>query len=78
MYKTLLLDENIWEILHKAIEEDSDAKNLTADNFSRIYNTQRENAKAIFTIERLDKLDELADTIKDLTINEHDIMYQTL
>ena len=32
-------------------------------------NTQRDNANAIFTSERLDKLDELIGTLKDLPTN---------
>ena len=47
-----------------------DANNATADNFSHTPNTQRENANAIFTSEKLDKSDELADTLENLTIND--------
>ena len=47
-----------------------DANNITADTFNRTSNTQRENTNAIFTSEKLDKSDELADMLKDLTINE--------
>ena len=39
------------------------------DTFSHTYNTQRENANAIFTGEKLDKSDELVDSVKNLTIN---------
>ena len=46
-----------------------DAHNVTADNFSQMSNTLRENANAILTSEKLDKSDELAETLKDLTIN---------
>ena len=42
---------------------------MTANNFSRTSNTQRENTNAIFTSEKLDKLDELSDMLKDLKIN---------
>ena len=48
-----------------------DANNATADNFSHTPNTQRENANAIFTSGKLDKSDELADTLKYLTINNY-------
>ena len=46
-----------------------DANNATADNFSHTPNTRRENANGIFTSGKLDKSVELADTLKDLTIN---------
>ena len=46
-----------------------DAYNVTAYNFSQTFNKQIENANAILTSERLDKLDELAETLKALTIN---------
>ena len=52
-------------------ESISDANNVTVDTSSRAFNTQRENANAIFTSEKLDKLDDLADTLKDLTINDN-------
>ena len=51
-------------------ESISDANNVTTDTFSHISNTQRVNANAIFTSEKLDKLDELADKLKYLTIND--------
>ena len=47
-----------------------DANNVTADTFSNTSNTQREDANAIFTSVKLDKSDELVDTLKDLTIND--------
>ena len=47
-----------------------DAHNVTADNFSQMSNTLRENANAILTSEKLDKSYELAETLKDLTIND--------
>ena len=46
------------------------ANNVTADTFSQTFNTLRENATAIFTIEKLDKSDKLADALKDLTMND--------
>ena len=53
------------------MEEESipDVNNVTADTFSHTYNTQRDNANAIFTSDNLDKLDELADALKDLMQN---------
>ena len=50
-------------------ESISDVNNVTSDTFSHTPNTQRENANVIFTSEKLDKLDELEDTLKDFTIN---------
>ena len=47
-----------------------DAHNVTAYTFSQKFNTQRENANAILKSEKLDKLDELAETLKELTIND--------
>ena len=42
---------------------------MTADTFSHTPNTQRNNTKAVFTSEKLDKLRELSDALKDSTIN---------
>ena len=52
------------------MEEESilDVNNITPDTFSHTP-TRRENANVIFTSENIDKSDKLADTIKDLTIN---------
>ena len=47
-----------------------DANNFTADKFIHTSNTQRENANTILTSKKLDKSDELADAVKDLTIND--------
>ena len=47
-----------------------DANNVTADTFSHTSNTQRKNKNAIFNSEKLDKLDDLADALKDFTIND--------
>ena len=68
---TPLLNDNIREEIRKVVEEESvsDCNNVTADTFSHMSNTQRENANAIFTSEKLDKLDELADALKNLTIS---------
>ena len=48
----------------------ADANNVTADTFRHVSNTQRENKYAIFTSEKLDKLDELVDPVKNLIIND--------
>ena len=46
-----------------------DANNVTADIFSHTPNTQRDNANTIFTSEKLDKSDYLADELSYFTIN---------
>ena len=51
-------------------ESISDSNNVTEDTFSHTSNTQRENLNAIFTSEKLDKLDNLTDMLKDLAIND--------
>ena len=40
------------------------------DTFSHTYNTQRDNANAVLTNEKLDKSGDLAEMLKDLTIND--------
>ena len=50
-------------------ESIADANNVTADTFSHASNAQGENANAIFTNDKLDKLDELVDAVKNLKIN---------
>ena len=40
------------------------------DTFSLASNTPRDNANAIFTNEKIDKLDELVDEVKNLTTND--------
>ena len=69
---TPLSNTNIQEAIRKFIEEVSvlDTNNVTEDTFSHMSNTQRENVNAIFTSEKLDKLDELVDAVKRLTIND--------
>ena len=47
----------------------TDANDVTADTFSHASSAQRENSNAIFTSENLEKLDELVDSVKNLTIN---------
>ena len=44
--------------------------NFTADSFSNASSSQRENLDAIFTSEKLDKLEELFGAINNLKINE--------
>ena len=73
-----LSNENIREGIHKVIAEEesnvhnigSDAHNVTADTFSQTSNTQRENENAILTIEKRDKPNKLAETLKDVQIND--------
>ena len=66
-----LSNEQIQEAMHKLIsEEEVDAHNIIVDTFSQKSNTQRDNANTILTREKLDKSDELAETLKDLTIND--------
>ena len=79
MYKTLidyndrnnasLFNQKIQEAIYKYIKQELDANNVPADTFSHTSNTQIKNANAIFTSEKLDKSDELEDTLKDLTIS---------
>ena len=67
-----LSNANIWEAIHKVIEEESvdDANNDTPDKFSHASNTKRENTNTIFTSEKLDKLDKLVDVVKNLTTKD--------
>ena len=51
-------------------ESISDANIVTADTFSHKSNTRRDNTNSIFTSEKLDKSDNLEDTVNDLTTNE--------
>ena len=67
-----LYNDKILEVMHKFIVEEelnahnitSDSHNVTVDTFSRTSNTQRENANAILTSEKVNKSDELAETLK--------------
>ena len=54
------------------MEEESitGSNNTTADTFDYASSAQKDNANAIFTSENLDKLDELVDAFKNLTIND--------
>ena len=65
-----LSNYNIQEATNKVIEKESDAHNVTVNNFSHTSNTQRENTNTIFTSEKLDKLENLEETLKELTIND--------
>ena len=58
----------------KVLREDEEetitgANNVTDDTFSHASSSQRENLNAIFTIEKLEKSDELVDEVKNLKIN---------
>ena len=72
-----LSNENFQQAIYKVIEEEEldahnitlDSHNITVDTFSQTSNTQRENSNAILTSEKLDKSDALAETSKELTIN---------
>ena len=54
------------------MEEESIAysNDVTADTFSHPSSAQRENANAVFTSDKLGKLDYLVDAVKNLTIND--------
>ena len=66
-----LFNEKFLKAIRKVVEEESisDANNVTTDTFGHMYNTQRENVNAIFTSEKLDKLDKLENALKDFTMN---------
>ena len=68
---TSLSNDKTGEAMHKIMEEESilDANNINVDTFSHMSNTKRQNTDAIFTGEKLDKPDDLADELKYLTIN---------
>ena len=48
----------------------TDSKNVTADAFIHESNTQRENSSVVFTSRKLDKSDELVESVNKLTIND--------
>ena len=54
------------------VEEESiaDANSIPSDTLSHTSNKQRNNASAIFTSQKLDKLDELVGAEKKVTIND--------
>ena len=60
------------------MEEESivDANNVTADTLSHTSNAQRENSKAAFTSENLDKSNKLVDAVKNLQSITLNIMNQ--
>ena len=68
---TPLSNSKTQQAIRKSIKEESnaDSSNITAHTFSHESNTQRYYENAIFTSEKLDKSDELVDTVKNLTIN---------
>ena len=69
---TILSNAKIREAIRKVIEEEStvDSNNVTADTFIYATNTQRDNTNAIFTSDKLDKLDKLVDALNNLAIND--------
>ena len=54
------------------MEEESieDANNITADTFSHVSNTQKENANTIFISEKINKSNKMVDAVNNLTIND--------
>ena len=50
-------------------EQITNDNNVTVDTFSQS-SAQREKSNAIFTSEKLDKSEELVDTVNNLTIND--------
>ena len=62
----------IQDAIREFMEEESitGSNNTTADTFDYASSAQKDNANAIFTSENLDKLDELVDAFKNLTIND--------
>ena len=69
---TPLSNDKIREAIHRVIEEESiaDANKVTADTFSHASNIQIENANTIFTSDKLDKLEDMEDAVKDLKTND--------
>ena len=71
-----LSNENIEYAINKFITEEEsdshninfDAHNVTADTFSQTFNTQRVNENAILTSAKLDKSEEMSETLKELKI----------
>ena len=45
-----------------------EAHNVTADTFSQTFNTQRVNENAILTSAKLDKSEDMSETLKELKI----------
>ena len=71
-------NSNILEATHKVMEEEyiAGTNNVSADTFSHTSNKKKENAKAIFTSENIDKSDDLVDA-KKLKSTTPNIMNQT-
>ena len=76
-----LSNENIWQAIHKAIAAEKadahnitlDSRNVTVDTFIHTPvtpNTQGENKNVILISERINNSDDLAETLKGLTIND--------
>ena len=58
--------------MHKVIsEEEKDSQNVTAYTFSHTSNTQRDDSNVILTSKKLDKSDDLEETLNDLTVNDY-------
>ena len=70
-------NENIQDTIHRFISKEEmdyhsitlDSHNVTVDNFSRTSNKQIDNNNTILTSEKLEKLDDMAETLKGLAIN---------
>ena len=58
--------------MRKVIEQESisDANNVTEYTFSHKSNTQTENVNTIFTSDKIDKSNDLVDTVNNLIIND--------
>ena len=52
------------------VESLMDANNITADTFSHVYSSKRENTNMVFTTEELEKLEKLVGAVNNLTIND--------
>ena len=52
------------------VESLTDANNITADAFSHVYSSKRENTNMVFTTEELEKLEKLVGAVNNLTIND--------
>ena len=64
------IQDGIVKVVIKYEEElKTDANNVFTDAFIHASSSQRENMDLIFTSEKLDKLDELVNTINNLTID---------
>ena len=73
--KSPLSNANIRKMILKVMlgdkeESITDASNITADAFSHASSSQGENLGAIFTSEKIEKLDELVNEISNSKINK--------